>query len=594
MIRLCGLTLNNFLSYEKAEINFEDLGLCLIQGMNKETNDSNEAGKSSIPSAICWCFFGKTIKGLTGDSVIHWDHKKNCLVSVRLETEGEQIEITRYRKCKDIGDAVRIRINDTIHEGKPTEYQPLIQALLGFDYEAFVNTTVYSQETSYMLGAATDAQRRTVFTKLLNLNRFVRAAGLAKEKSDEVDAQLNELHNSIGTVLNRLEHLHEEVEETKEGEKNYVSSKGEKIKRLETNLLAIPAKTKIKGLRSEVRELTDKLNEFHTSSVGDPTSALLNATADLKAERKHLALLEKELLAIKDKCPTCKRPFTKKALDSARREKEEEIAATKGLIAEYSKTHEQAQEEVAKIEPVRHELAKVEMKLREAEMHNTKVDAHVESIGREIQSLKTQENPYLKTREALSKKIKELTNSKKEMDSTLHNLSNEAMILHAAKDLLGKKGVPSYIMENSFGFIEDKANEYLATLSGGRISVTLDPERTLSSGERKEEITLGVLKDGREITYHNLSDGARQRLNIALLFAINSYCRAQGNFDFLLLDEVLDISLDETGQEAVMKLLNLLSREVGTIFVVTHKQGLADDFESVLKVEYDKGVSKIV
>lgn len=595
MIQLRGLTLNNFLSYETANINFEDSGLYLIQGLNKDTNDSNESGKSTIPSAICWCFFGRTVKGLTSDAVIHWDHGKDCFATVRLEVDGKPVDITRYRKYKDIGDSLSVTFKHSgtndVHEGKPTEIQPLVNNLLGFDYEAFVNTTIYSQQTSHMLGSATDAQRRAVFSKLLNLSRFDRAFEAAKVKHKEADANVDNTRNKIGALLSRLDQLNEDLKEAEDSENGYDDEQKEKIDQLKTNLQAVPGKIRLKALRRKTADVESQLNELNPKEVENEAFELHSTLATLVSK---IDGEEKDLASIEDKCPRCKRPFTKKQVELDRKAAKSRLENTRASYKETKASYDTLLTTVDEVKLLQAELAELSTKIQDAEIHNEKVDVHVTSLEREIKNLEKQENPYTEHKTALKKKAKAVTTAAEQLNEELQDLVQKALLLQAATDLLGKKGIPSYIMENSFGFIEDKANEYLMILTGGQIRIMLDPERELVSGGKKEEITLRILKDEKEITYNHLSDGARQRTNIALLFAINAYCRSQGNFDFLLLDEVLDLSLDATGQEKVMELLASLTKEVGAIFVISHKQELADNFESVLKVEYEDGVSKII
>jgi DNA repair exonuclease SbcCD ATPase subunit len=70
--------------------------------------------------------------------------------------------------------------------------------------------------------------------------------------------------------------------------------------------------------------------------------------------------------------------------------------------------------------------------------------------------------------------------------------------------------------------------------------------------------------------------------------------RQKSGIDFLLLDEVLDLSLDETGQEALVALLGELARDVSSIFVISHKQFIKEHFNKNLVVVKKKGESRIL
>jgi DNA repair exonuclease SbcCD ATPase subunit len=66
------LIIENFLGITEAKINMADRGLVAIQGINHADTSatSNGASKSSLPDALCWCWFGTTARGESGDDVV--------------------------------------------------------------------------------------------------------------------------------------------------------------------------------------------------------------------------------------------------------------------------------------------------------------------------------------------------------------------------------------------------------------------------------------------------------------------------------------------------------------------------------------------
>ena len=64
------------------------------------------------------------------------------------------------------------------------------------------------------------------------------------------------------------------------------------------------------------------------------------------------------------------------------------------------------------------------------------------------------------------------------------------------------------------------------------------------------------------------------------------------NTNLLILDEIFDSSLDSTGTDEFLKILNTLDNE--NVFVISHKQDvLADKFRSTIKFYKEKNFSKI-
>ena len=105
----------------------------------------------------------------------------------------------------------------------------------------------------------------------------------------------------------------------------------------------------------------------------------------------------------------------------------------------------------------------------------------------------------------------------------------------------------------------------------------------------KEEMDIYVEFGGRKIPYLGLSSGQQQRINIALLVAVYMWGREIGsnNFDFLLLDEVLDLSLAKKGQEDVVEFINSLLSHIRTIILISHKENISSKFDFELFVRRD-------
>ena len=84
------------------------------------------------------------------------------------------------------------------------------------------------------------------------------------------------------------------------------------------------------------------------------------------------------------------------------------------------------------------------------------------------------------------------------------------------------------------------------------------------------------------------------RIDLALLFTWRAIAKMKNstNTNLLILDEIFDSSLDGTGTDEFLKILNTLSKE--NVFVISHKgDTLQDKFRSVIKFEKVKNVSHV-
>ena len=132
------------------------------------------------------------------------------------------------------------------------------------------------------------------------------------------------------------------------------------------------------------------------------------------------------------------------------------------------------------------------------------------------------------------------------------------------------------------------SNKYL---SGSGIMVELTGQKQLKSGEFRESIDIVIRNNGIIRTYNQLSAGEKKRIDIAFLFAIADISPVKSNL--MVLDEVLDLSLDGSGTEMVMDILIKKSAELDSLIVISHKEELKELFQNVLTVYKENGISYI-
>ena len=84
------------------------------------------------------------------------------------------------------------------------------------------------------------------------------------------------------------------------------------------------------------------------------------------------------------------------------------------------------------------------------------------------------------------------------------------------------------------------------------------------------------------------------RIDLALLFTWREVAKYKNsvNTNLLIMDEVFDSSLDGFGTEEFLKIIRFVIKDAN-VFVISHKTGMDDRFDSVLKFEKIKGFSRI-
>jgi energy-coupling factor transporter ATP-binding protein EcfA2 len=98
-----------------------------------------------------------------------------------------------------------------------------------------------------------------------------------------------------------------------------------------------------------------------------------------------------------------------------------------------------------------------------------------------------------------------------------------------------------------------------------------------------------------KLQYYSFSEGQKLRIDLALLFTWRDIARTKNSCstNLLIMDEIIDKSLDQNGTDLFIQLLNELG-EHSNVFVISHKnEAVLDKFEDVIRFENYKNFNRI-
>jgi DNA repair exonuclease SbcCD ATPase subunit len=169
--------------------------------------------------------------------------------------------------------------------------------------------------------------------------------------------------------------------------------------------------------------------------------------------------------------------------------------------------------------------------------------------------------------------------------SDREQLGKQRITLEMAAVLLKDTGIKTKIIRQYIPVINKLINKYLASMDFF-VNFELD--------ENFEEKIKSRFRD--EFSYASFSEGEKSRLDLALLFTWRSISRLRNSTstNLLILDEVFDGSLDATGNEELLKILDTLV-DGNNVFVISHKTDVyLDKFQRVLRFEKQKNFSTMI
>ena len=181
----------------------------------------------------------------------------------------------------------------------------------------------------------------------------------------------------------------------------------------------------------------------------------------------------------------------------------------------------------------------------------------------------------------------ELTKSKEDLDearSNKYDIQDQKHHLNTVQELLKDSGIKTLIIRNYLPLINQLINKYLSALNF-YINFQLD-----------EAFNETIKSRGRDaFQYGSFSEGEKLRIDLALLFTWREVAKLKSSVatNLLVLDEIFDSSLDSTGVEDFLGILNSLGDDTHA-FVISHKgDQILDKFGRVIAIEKEGNFSRI-
>lgn len=644
------LFINNFLVIGDAEVDLHNCGLTLIEGRNEddESANSNGAGKSSLVDALCWCLYGVTGRGVSGDAVINKKAKKECHVGVEVWTEGLNCYyIERGRKSSRIGNNLIVQhiIVDGNDVGSGCELtkttvadtQAVVNDLLGCSYEIFTSSIYAVQEKMPDLPALTDKNLKTLIEEAAGIDKLQKASVIAKENLNDKQNSLDVLNSKIsscGNEINSLKTIIKNTETERDSWKTKAIAKRDQIKseydaialeRDEKASLLLPV-PELEKLEAEYRQIEAKLKEYgiEEANVRKLELNAQNKKSECITEKRLIDVAQNKINEIEQSiqnihnkvgtaCKECGKVYKEEDLTDAanalQKDKEERQKAILKSFENFKKLVEEAKTEAIKASEARRKLSSpTELTKRQLEVGNkincnterkTEVSRLSKMLGEktkalvEIEAELAGKNPF----ESMLTKLNDDLKSKDDHWATLASEAEmkqmEVYVAEEVNNLYGVKGIRAHILDTITPFLNERTAFYLNTLSDGEITATWQTLTKTAKGDFKEKFSIDVQSVKGANCFAGLSGGEKRKVRVATSMALQDLVasRAKKPIDLYIADEV-DHALDASGLERMMSILEEKAKQFGTALVISHNS-LRDWIDNSIVVTKRDGISTV-
>lgn len=621
------VTIQNFRSIGHIELNLDNQGVVLVEGVNNTNSTfySNGSGKSSMLSAISWALYDTTPDGNKADEVVNREVGKNTSVVLEVEVDGLPYRIERYRKHTKNKNKVRLFQGEnelTLSTVSLTNKK--ILDLFGIDYNTYLNSIMYGQGDVEIFAKATDKGKKEILENVANINIYQEAQQKAKEAlaSKKLElAKIEEEHRHVLLKVGELYRLEEteaqNYKQTAEAIKHQKSViENLKIEIAQQEEKSTQAKNRITTLIDQVQTQLDGWTQPPTpedmvAEYNNYQAQINQLETNYQVKLGEIATLQKNLdsLGTSTTCYACGTP-----LDTQHREEERhklmnqiaeqqqvikpteealpllksELSNKKDALDQVYYTINQALQQKQMLETQKTELTR-ELYLVEHQEGN--LDQQLAMREEQLVNLESLQKPQKRTAER-----KELVKQQEALESQITETKTHIEEYEiVVNQIYSNKGVRSHVLDLTTPFLNERANYYLTTLSGSDIQIELNTQKVNKDGTKSDSFDLQVTNGSGGNDYKANSAGERKRIDLAIALAIQDLIFSKSNLvtNLAVYDECFD-GLDNIGCENVIDILKEKQKTIGTIFVITHSETLKPLFEKVITVEKVNGLTSLL
>ena len=534
----------------------------------------NGAGKSTILDALCFVLYGKPFRKINKAQLLNSINGKGLVVEIEFKIGKRKYHIKRGIKPNVFEISVDGTLIDQLADAR--EYQEMLEKqILKLNYRSFSQIVILGSASYMPFMQLPAAHRREVIEDLLDIQIFSVMNVLLKDQQSANKIRMGDVEYQLKSSTDKIELYNKHINVLKQNNDELIQQKQQSI---------IKYQEQVNGARAEIDRLHTEVQTLDTS-IADRTK--------VKSRQEKLITLQRQIdnkfdkikrdvffFHSNDDCPTCRQGI-------ADDHKHDIVSKAQLQLDEIDAGRQQIADELSKVEARMAQIVDASSTIAQLSRQASDLNVQIRTWNNFIKGIEEE----IKDLQTNTKHIDDNTTEVNELKVILANaikekevLSGERNLYDVASLLLKDGGIKTKIIKQYIPIINKLINKYLAAM---------DFFVNFELNENFEETIKSRFRD--EFTYDSFSEGEKLRIDLALLFAWRAVAklRNSASTNLLIMDEVFDSSLDSTGTDEFMKILNGVASDTNT-FIISHKgDQLYEKFEHVIKFEKHKNFSRI-
>jgi len=559
----------NFLSTgnQYTEVDFTKNSTNLIIG-------TNGAGKSTVLDALTFSLFGKPFRKINKPQLINTVNEKDCRVEVEFTIGSSEWKVVRGIKPA-IFEIWRNGAALDQSSAALDQQKWLEQTVLKMNYKSFTQIVILGSSTFVPFMQLPAAHRREVIEDLLDIKIFSSMNNVIKDKIRQVKEDIKVFELKKESLLDKVKMQESFIQELENRGKDNINNSNRKISDLDKEI-----EQYIDENNSLEKPLRNHIQEQDTLiGYAEKLRKLGNLKGKI-SQKVSLITEEHKFFTKNTVCPTCTQSIEETFRINRINDAQNKAKELQSGYLELEGAIKEEEERERQFNILSKEISKLTNGISQNNIKISGCRRQIRDLQSEIQTITEQ----LENRNSEHEKLESFKGNLKTTYDELASRKDSINYYDFTYSLLKDGGVKSKIIKKYLPLINQQVNRYLQMMDF-YINFTLDEEFN-------ETVQSPIHED---FSYASFSEGEKMRIDLALLFTWREVARMKNsvNTNLLIMDEVFDSSLDGFGTEEFLKIIRYVIKDAN-IFVISHKTGLEDKFESVIKFEKVKGFSRMV
>ena len=538
----------------------------------------NGSGKSSMLDALSFGLFGKPHRSVKKDQLVNSVNNKDCMVKVEFTVGSHNFEVVRgirpnkfeiYQNGSMIDQSAAIK-----------DYQKYLeQNILKLNHKSFHQIVVLGSSSFIPFMQLSTSQRRGVIEDLLDINIFTKMNQILKEKSAKIKDEIKETEHVIDIHKEKITLQRKYVKDMSDLNEDNLQRAKDKI---EENIINIDLTRSGMVKPRQYIEDNKKTTDDYMHDYTNKKEKMIGFQAQFK-EKMRVIATEARFFDDNEECPTCTQTIDPDIKETRMGEAKVKAKQLSKAMTDANKALEEICEKIKHLDGIQSQVTEYQNKIIMDQgalnsLHKAIVES--ESYISEISGGKG-----------------DLEKSKEELDSLVINrdlmmerkyeLSEEKSYNEACGEMLKDTGIKTKIIKQYLPVMNKLINGYLHSLDFF-VSFNLDESFNEEIKSRHRD----------RFNYSSFSEGEKMKIDLALLFTWRQIAKMKNSAstNLLVMDEVMDSSLDQDGLDGFMKIVGTLD-EGTNLFVISHRGDVLDgkfrskiEFEKIKNFSYIKGM----